>query len=122
MVRIEPPTGRSAGPEVVRHSRRITKGTSMTSPNSNATASTRRSRKPERPVDTEMPGGKTGIMITLLSRPGGATIAAMMEATGWQAHSVRGFMAGTLKRKLGRTVASEKVDDVRVYRIADKAA
>lgn len=121
MIRTSPPADRSAGPEVVRRSRRITKGTSMTR-NNNATTGTRRPRKSAQPADPAMPAGKTGTMIALLSRPGGATIAAMMEATGWQAHSVRGFMAGTLKRKLGRAVTSEKVDDVRVYRIADNAA
>jgi hypothetical protein len=42
---------------------------------------------------------KSDAVISLLSRPGGATLDEMMKATGWQAHSVRGFLAGTLKRK-----------------------
>ncbi len=59
---------------------------------------------------------KTELMVQLLTRPEGASIAAMSEATGWLPHSVRGFMAGTLKKKLGTTVTSEKVDGVRIYR------
>lgn len=61
---------------------------------------------------------KTEAMIALLTRPDGVTVEAMSEATGWLPHSVRGFMAGTLKKKLGMAVTSEKVDGVRVYRAA----
>jgi hypothetical protein len=57
----------------------------------------------------------------LLSAPGGASIAEMVEATGWQQHSVRGAMAGALKRKRGLTITSEKIDGVRRYR-AEKPA
>jgi hypothetical protein len=60
---------------------------------------------------------KSSVVIALLSRPEGATVDAMMKATGWQAHSVRGFLAGTLKKKLGKAVMSEKTDAGRVYRI-----
>ena len=63
-------------------------------------------------------GTKQAMMIELLKRPGGATLAEIVEATGWQAHTVRGAMAGALKKKLGLTVISEK-DEVRgrVYRL-----
>jgi Protein of unknown function (DUF3489) len=57
-------------------------------------------------------------MLTLLSRPQGASIEEMMQATNWRQHSVRGFLAGTVKRKLGFPLTSSKPDDgVRRYRI-----
>ncbi len=63
-------------------------------------------------------GSKTAQILDLLKQPGGATLAQIMEATGWQAHSVRGFISGTLGKKLGLTVESTKRDQERVYRIA----
>jgi hypothetical protein len=68
------------------------------------------------------PRGKLGVLVELLRRPEGATIEAMMAATGWQAHSVRGVISGALKKKLGLTVTSEKTDAGRTYRIADAVA
>jgi len=68
------------------------------------------------------PKGKLGELVKLLRRPGGSTIEVMMKATGWQAHSVRGAMSGSLKKKLGFQIASEKTDAGRIYRIVDGAA
>ena len=69
------------------------------------------------PAKSKEVSGKLGKVVSLLKRPKGATLADLMKATGWQAHSVRGAIAGALKRKLKLAVLSEKAGDVRTYRI-----
>jgi hypothetical protein len=60
--------------------------------------------------------GKLDQLAALITGATGATIAEMMAATGWQAHSVRGAMAGALTKTRGLTIVSDKVDGVRTYR------
>src|ERR1700685_2490697 len=63
-------------------------------------------------------GSKQSRVIALLQSPTGAKIEAMMKATGWQQHSVRGFLAGVVRKRLKLKLGSKKVDGNRVYRIA----
>jgi hypothetical protein len=65
------------------------------------------------------PGTKHSRIVALLRTPAGATIAAMMTATDWQQHSVRGFLAGVVRKKLGLNLISEQTEKGRVYRIKD---
>jgi hypothetical protein len=56
-------------------------------------------------------GSKTETILELLKRPGGISLQAIMKATGWQAHSVRGFLSGTIRKKMGLTVTSAKSEN-----------
>jgi Protein of unknown function (DUF3489) len=66
------------------------------------------------------PNSKQNAVIGLLSEPEGVTIAAIMKATGWQQHSVRGFLAGVVRRKLGLSLESKKADGIRIYRVVGR--
>ena len=68
------------------------------------------------------PDSKHARILAMLRTPAGATVAAIMTATEWQQHSVRGFLAGVVRKKLGLNLVSESTDKGRVYRIKDSRA
>lgn len=85
-------------------------------------------KAPHVPVDTAVPtsravaskrdpASKQACVIAMLQAADGATIDAMMKATGWQQHSVRGFLAGVVRKKLKLKLNSVKIDGCRIYRI-----
>ena len=75
---------------------------------------------PEPQSDEKRPS-KQDAVIAMLRRPEGATVDEVASATGWQRHTVRGVFSGTLKKKLGLTLASAKEERGRVYRIGAPA-
>jgi hypothetical protein len=88
-------------------------------PSSEAPEDTSAEATPAPKVRTPRAGTKQAKLIEMLRAEGGATIAEIVDATGWQPHTVRGAIAGSLKKKLGLDVTSEKVDGRgRVYAIS----
>jgi Protein of unknown function (DUF3489) len=67
-------------------------------------------------------GTKHAQVVAMLQDRAGTTVAAIMAATGWQQHTVRGFLAGVVRKKLGLNLVSEPGDSGRVYRIIDDIA
>jgi len=71
------------------------------------------------PQPDPKPPSKQDVVIAMLRQPEGATVDEVASVTGWQRHTVRGVFSGTLKKKLGLTLASAKEERGRVYRIAE---
>ncbi|MGO9013282.1 MAG: DUF3489 domain-containing protein [Bryobacteraceae bacterium] len=69
------------------------------------------SAKSAKKAASARPGSKTAKVLDLLRRSGGATLKELRKATGWQAHSVRGFLSGALGKKMGLAVTSTKAED-----------
>src|SRR5947207_1751985 len=84
-----------------------------------ARKSNTRSRAHSSPKVTKRTDTKHARILAMLRTPAGATIAALMTATGWQQHSVRGFLAGVVRKKLGLNLVSEPTDKGRVYRLKE---
>jgi hypothetical protein len=103
----------------------------MTKPKSRPKAATRAtarktakpaSRKRSAPASSRSAAGpntKHARIIAMLRTPSGATIASLATATEWQQHSVRGFLAGVVRKRLGLNLVSEQTDKGRVYHIRD---
>jgi hypothetical protein len=96
-------------------------------PGARKTASPQRSRpgaaiKLINPTSKDHQGTKQIRIIMMLRAPSGATLDAIMRATGWQQHSVRGFLAAVVRKKLGLDLLSEIGKSGRVYRIVDREA
>ena len=98
-----------------------TKGRPSAKPRSGA-KSRSKAKNPKRVVHSNTGRSKQAVVLALLSRPNGTTITAIMAATGWQAHSVRGFLAGVVRKKLGLTLQSEKANGERIYRVIEPQA
>jgi hypothetical protein len=106
----------------------------MTKPKSKPKAATRStarrtakpvSRKRSAPASSRSAAGpetKHARIIAMLRKPAGATVAAIMAITDWQDHSVRGFLAGVVRKKLGLNLVSDQTDKGRVYRIKEGRA
>jgi hypothetical protein len=77
-----------------------------------------RARQPDADKEKTAAGGKKGQLIEMLKAARGATLQELMKASGWQSHSLRGFISGTLKKKMGLAVSSSRNSQgQRVYRL-----
>lgn len=102
---------------------RLAAGSRTASTRAPAAAKTEPRKREAPPVQppVEGPVTKHAQLLQLLNRPVGASIEDMMQATEWQQHSVRGFLAGTVKKRLGLALTSSRAEgNVRRYRIATR--
>ena len=100
-------------------STRTAKNPITTKPRAKSTATTSGTRK-KAEANAADSASKLDQIVSALTTPDGATLQTLMDLTGWQAHSVRGALAGSLKVKRGLSIGSELRDGVRFYSIADQ--
>ena len=99
-----------------RKSQQPTKELKATKSTAGRTA-TRREQQPDKEPSARE-GSKTSVVLDLLRRPTGATLAEIVTATNWQPHSVRGFLSGAVGKRMGLTIQSTRREDgVRVYQL-----
>jgi hypothetical protein len=103
--------------------------TSKSKPKATTRSTTRKTSKPKSAARSARASSKPAAghskhdrILALLRRSAGNTIASLMVATGWQQHSIRGFLAGVIRKKLELNLTSEQTDKGRVYRIKDTDA
>jgi Protein of unknown function (DUF3489) len=112
----------TAGPDEVAIADVSTEAKSVERPNRAKRSGRRKTaavstKAPKAPSDRAKPNSKQDRIVALLQRPKGATLDVLVKETQWQKHSVRGFLAGTVRKKLKLPLLSEKIDGVRNYRI-----
>ena len=97
------PRGAHAAPSTARASKKAT--------------STKKAPQAQKKALSVRTGSKTAKLLNLLKRPDGATLQQLIRASGWQAHSVRGFLSGQVRKKMGLPLRSSERDGERVYAI-----
>jgi hypothetical protein len=98
------------------------KAAAQSTSRSTSKSRSRKRRAPSSSRTATRPDTKHARIIAMLRAPAGTTIAAIMATTDWQQHSVRGFLAGVVRKKLGLHLVSEQTDKGRIYRIKDAKA
>ena len=97
-------------------SKSVKKRTAASTSATTAAKTAQRSQNERTPEQGKL-GSKQLHVVGMLRSPAGATIDAMAKATGWQQHSVRGFLAGVVRKRLNLNLSSEKVNGNRIYKI-----
>lgn len=117
LINDEPPTAQAYGGEKQKPGKKARTGAQRADGRPSKPSPTPKAKAPQQAPKVAQKttgardGTKAATILDLLKRPNGATLAELMKATDWQAHSVRGFLSGTVRKKRGLTVASTKGED-----------